>query len=236
MGRSAVTAKFVEEYGRDTPPPLEDGRLDAAAFHRNSGPILNVLRRVLGGQGGQGGHVLEIGSGTGQHIVAFSRALPALTWWPSDPKPVHRRSIEAWARHSGLGNVRPPVEIDAAARGWPLGQPGYPPTGDLAGIVCINVIHIAPWAVAEGVMAAAGRHLRRGGCLVLYGPYAMHGAHTADSNAAFDASLRAQDPQWGVRDTDDIAALAAANGLGVVETVAMPANNLTLVLSRDANA
>jgi SAM-dependent methyltransferase len=224
-----MVAKFVEEYGRDTPPAVDDGRLDAPAFHRNSGPILDVLIRFFSGQTG---HVLEIGSGTGQHIVTFARALPALTWWPSDPKPVHRRSIEAWRRHGGLVNVKPPVELDAASRDWPLGQPGYPPARDLAGIVCINVLHIAPWDVAEGLMAAAGRHLRPQGCLVLYGPYAVGGAHTAPSNAAFDASLRAQDPQWGVRDVDDIAALAAAHGLRLTETVQMPANNLSLVVSR----
>ena len=228
-----MVAKFVEEYGRNTAPALEDGRLDAPAFHRNSAPILDVLIRSLSGRTG---HVLEIGSGTGQHVVTFAHALPGLTWWPSDPRPVHRRSIEAWRRESGLVNVMPPVELDAALRDWPLGQPSYPPARDLTGIVCINVLHIAPWAVAEGLMAAAARHLRPDGCLVLYGPYSVGGSHTAQSNAAFDASLRARDPQWGVRDVDDIAALAAANGLTLAETAAMPANNLTLVISLEHTA
>jgi hypothetical protein len=227
-----MVAEFVEEYGRNAPAP-EDGRLDAPTFHRNSAPILDVLIRSFSGWTG---HVLEIGSGTGQHVVTFARALPGLTWWPSDLRPAHRRSIEAWRRHSGLVNVMPPVELDAASHHWPLGQPGYPPARDLAAIVCINVLHIAPWAVAEGLMAAAGRHLRVDGYLVLYGPYSVGGSHTAESNAAFDASLRAQDPQWGVRDTNDVAMLAAANGLKLAEAVQMPANNLSLVVSRSLNA
>jgi hypothetical protein len=125
-----------------------------------------------------------------------------------------------------------PVELDAAQTDWPLGTPGFPPDRGISAIVCINVLHIAPWAVAEGLMAAAGRYLAPDGRLILYGPYAVGGAHTAPSNAAFDASLRAQDPQWGVRDTDAIAALAVAHALTIAETVAMPANNLSLVISR----
>jgi SAM-dependent methyltransferase len=222
--------KFVVEYGKETPPAPDDGRLDAPAFHRNGAPIRAVLERVLAGRSG---HILEVGSGTGQHVLAFARALPRLTWWPSDPAPAHRRSIDAWRRASGLANVMAPVDLDAAQPAWPLGTSGFPPDTELAAILCINVLHIAPWAVAEGLFAAAARHLARDGHLILYGPYAMHGAHTAESNAAFDASLRTQDARWGVRDIDDIAALALANGLAVAETVPMPANNFTLVVSRE---
>ena len=225
-----MAPKFVVEYGKDTPPPLDDGRLDAPTFHRNCAPILAVLARVLGAHAG---HAVEVGSGTGQHVMAFARALPGLTWWPTDPKPAHRRSIEAWRRADGVANVMAPVDLDASRPDWPLGKPGFAPDHGISAVVCINVLHIAPWAVAEGLVAAAARYLRPDGHLILYGPYAVGGAHTAPSNAAFDASLRAQDPQWGVRDTDAIAALATAHGLKIAETVEMPANNLTLVLSVD---
>ena len=217
------------EFGK-TPQPSDDGRLDAPAFHRNCAPILAVLTRVLGGYGG---HAMELGSGTGQHILAFARALPGLTWWPTDPRPVHRRSIDAWRRQGGLANLMAPMDLDGSSQQWPLGTPGYPPGTGLAGIVCINVLHIAPWAVAEGLFAGAARHLGADGRLILYGPYAIGGTHTAPSNAAFDASLRAQDPQWGVRDLDDVTALAATHRLALAETIPMPANNLTLVLSQD---
>ncbi|MPZ55460.1 MAG: DUF938 domain-containing protein [Rhizobiales bacterium] len=225
-----MSPTFVVEFGKDTPPAGDDGRLDAPAFHRNCAPILGVMTRLLGGHEG---HAVEVGSGTGQHIIAFGSALPRLTWWPSDPSPAHCRSIEAWRRYSGLGNVMAPVVLDAAQRDWPLGRPGFPPDHGTSGIVCINVVHIAPWAVAAGLLAAAARTLRPDGRLILYGPYTIGGAHTAPSNAAFDASLRAQNPAWGVRDADDIAALAAANGLTLAEMVPMPANNLILVLSVD---
>jgi hypothetical protein len=224
-----MASRFVVEYGRDTPPAADDGRLDAPAFHRNRAPILAVLTSLFGARAR---HVLEVGSGTGQHIVSFAGALPALTWWPSDPKAAHRRSIEAWRRHAGCANVMTPVELDASQVAWPLGQPGFPPDGDLAGILCLNVLHIAPWSVAEGLMGAAARHLAADGRLILYGPYSVGGVHTAPSNVEFDASLRARDPRWGVRDTDAIAALAAGHGLAIVETIAMPANNLVLVASR----
>jgi hypothetical protein len=165
--------------------------------------------------------------------VSFAHALPDLVWWPSDLSPAHRRSIEAWRRDSGLGNVMAPVDLDASRPDWPLGKPGFPPAAGISGIVCINVLHIAPWGAAEGLLAAAARYLLPDGRLILYGPYRVGGAHTAPSNAAFDASLRAQDPRWGVRDTDDIAAVAAKNGLKIVEMIPMPANNLTLVLAHD---
>lgn len=204
-------------------------RLTSPAFARNGQPILDVLRHVLGNRRGE---VLEIGSGPGQHIAAFAAAMPMLIWWPSDPDPAHLASIEVWRDDCGCRNLMPPVALNAAAFDWPLGRPGYPPDGDLAAMLCINVVHIAPWAVAEGVLRAAGRFLAPDGCLILYGAYTRDGAHTAPSNAAFDAALKAQDPAWGVRDMADIAALADSNGLEIAETIAMPSNNFCLVLRR----
>ena len=215
----------------DTPSPRQMAadrpHLRSPAFERNARPILAVLRRVLADRTGD---VLEIGSGPGQHIVAFAAALPGLTWWPSDPDPAHLASIAAWRADGGLANLRPPVALDAAAARWPLGGPGQPPRRGLAALVAVNVLHIAPWAVAEGLFAMAGEALAADGRMVLYGPYARDGAHTGPGNAAFDAALRSRDPGWGVRDTADIAVLAGATGLELAEIVAMPADNLCLVL------
>ena len=145
------------------------------------------------------GDVLELGSGTGQHIAAFARRTPQLTWWPSDIYPSHLASIEAWRRHAGLANLRAPQRIDLADPAWTWtadGQAG----GTLAAMLCINVLHISPWRVSQNLIAGAGRLLRDGGRLFVYGPFMRDGAHTAPSNAAFDASLRAENPEWGVRD------------------------------------
>lgn len=207
---------------------VEDGRLDAPPFHRNHRPIIGVLARFLDGAGG---HAIEIGSGTGQHVVAFAEAFPGITWWPSDPLPAHRASIDAWRRHSGLANVEAPVVIDAAAD-WRLGEDGMPPDRRITAIVAVNVLQVAPWRSAEGLLAAAGRYLEATGRLFIYGPFARHGAHTSPGNQAFDASLRATDPAWGVRDVADVAAAAGGRGLALMEIVEMPANNLTLVLGR----
>jgi hypothetical protein len=199
-----------------------DGRLDAPAFHRNVEPVLAVLRRCLTGRSGD---ALEIGSGTGQHVVAFARALPALTWWPTDPHPAHRRSIDAWRADSGLANIRPAVSLDAVE--------GEPPARELSAIVSMNVIHIAPWRVCEGIMRIAGESLAPSGRMFLYGPFKRDGAHTAPSNAGFDAMLRRQDAEWGVRDLEAVAAAAAKRGLRIAEIVEMPANNQTLVFAPD---
>lgn len=204
-------------------------RLISPAFARNVQPILDVLRRVLEDRNGD---VVEIGSGPGQHVAAFAAAMPGLIWWPSDPDPRHLASIEAWREDCGHANLMLPVPLDATVSDWPLGRPGFPPNGDLAAILCINVVHIAPWAVAEGALRAAGRLLASDGRMILYGPYSRDGTHTAPSNAAFDAALKAQDPAWGVRDMADIATLACANGLEIAETIEMPSNNYCLVLRR----
>jgi hypothetical protein len=207
--------------------PTPARRLDAPAFHRNHRAISAVLARHLGGATGD---AVEIGSGSGQHVVAFAADFPGLGWWPSDPLSVHRASIDAWRLEAGAANIRPAVAIDAAAD-WRLGEPGMPPGRDLAAIVCINVLHVAPWAVAEGLLAGAGRHLARHGRLFVYGPFTRDGVHTAPSNAAFDASLRTADPAWGVRDVGRIETAARDRGLRLLEIADMPANNLTLVLA-----
>jgi len=198
-----------------------DGRLRAPATARNRAPIAAVLADWLPADG----RVLELASGTGEHAVHFAAAFPQLAWQPSDPDPQHRRSIEAYRRAEGSPNLLAPLDIDAAAAAWPL-------TAPVDAMVCCNMIHIAPWAAAEGLVAGAGRHLRAGGGLYLYGPFKRDGAHTAPSNAAFDASLRAQDPAWGIRDLEAVAALAVAAGLAAPRIVAMPANNLSLWLEK----
>lgn len=222
------STQHVSEYGKGgTPPPAADGRLDAAAFHRNHAPILAVLVRLLAGRGGD---VLEIGSGTGQHAVAFSRDLADVTWWPSDHLEGHLRSITAWREHAGLANLRPPARIDASQADWHLKSQGLPQT--FTAMFCANVIHIAPWPVAQGIFVAAGRHLEARGRLLLYGPFRRDGVHNSPGNEAFDEGLRRENPEWGVRDTAELAELAAKNGLRLAELIEMPANNALLVFSR----
>jgi SAM-dependent methyltransferase len=218
--------EFTVEFGKDGPPP-EDGRLDAAAFHRNHEAIAAVLDSFLLGKIG---NVLEIGSGTGQHAVAFASRLPSITWWPTDLNDNHLRSIAAWRAHAKLSNVQPPVRFDASEAEWPLAALGLP--AQFIAIFCANVIHIAPWTVAEGLFAGAGRHLAGGGRLFLYGPFKRDGAHNAPSNAAFDESLRGRNPEWGVRDTADLRALAAKNGIRLVQMSEMPSNNAILIFER----
>lgn len=217
--------EFVVEFDRRI--DAADDRLDAAAFHRNFEPMLAVLRRVLRDRSG---YVLEIGSGTGQHVVGFAEAMPQVTWQPTDLNPNHLKSIEAWRRQSGVVNVAPPFALDATDPDTWLGGTGRPPVQTLAAIVSMNVIHIAPWSVCEGILHIARRDLSNGGLLVLYGPFKRGGEHTAPSNAAFDASLRQENPLWGVRDVGEVE--EAAGGLRLGDIVEMPANNLTLVFER----
>jgi SAM-dependent methyltransferase len=217
-------AASVVEFGKT--PTEVDGRLDAAAFHRNHAPIWSVLAPLLGAAG----DVLELGSGTGQHAAAFARASPHITWWPSDPDPRHRASIAAWRAHAGLANLRAPMPIDLAEAHWPLAEHGAPDR--YLALFCANVVHIAPWRAAEGLFAGAGRHLAADGRLVLYGPFMRGGRHTAPSNADFDAGLRRANAEWGVRDIDALCRLADAAGLRLAEIADMPANNLVLVFAR----
>lgn len=191
----------------------------APATGRNREPILAVLRRVLADRG----LVLEIASGSGEHAVFFAAALPHLRWQPSDRDPSALASIEAWRADAGLPNLEAPLALDVSAAHWPLAR--------VDAIVCINLIHISPWSASVALFEGAARVLAAGAPLVTYGPYRFGGG-TAPSNEAFDASLRAQDPSWGLRDVDDLEALARASGFELEETVAMPANNHTLIWRR----
>ncbi|MGB8606219.1 DUF938 domain-containing protein [Bradyrhizobium sp.] len=222
-------AEYVLEFGKDGRPVEPDGRLDAPAFHRNHQAIRAILQKFLAGKSGD---VVEAGSGTGQHVVDFARHLPGITWWPSDLNEQHLKSIGAWRAHAGLPNIRPPLRIDLSDPTWCAEMHDGSGPGKLLAVFCANVIHIAPWRVAEGLFAGAGRYLQPDGRLFLYGPFKRDGEHTAISNAVFDSSLRDRDPEWGVRDVEDLEKLAAAAGLQLAETAEMPANNLTLVFAR----
>jgi hypothetical protein len=198
----------------------QDRRLYFPAAARNRQPILDVLKEHLPPRG----LALEVASGSGEHVVHFAQACPDLAFQPSDPDPAHRASIDAWTAALGLPNVRPAVDLDATAQKWPVAQANA--------VLCSNMIHIAPWAAAVGLVRGAGRIVPPGGVLYLYGPYKRGGRHTAPSNAAFDASLRAQNTTWGVRDLEAVADLAAAEGFAAPIIVEMPANNLSLVLKK----
>jgi SAM-dependent methyltransferase len=217
-------SRFTVEFSTQT-GGAADGRLDAPTFQRNHEPIWSVIGPWLSEQSGD---AVEIGSGTGQHVVAFAARTPRLTWWPSDIKDGHLRSIEAWRAHTAFANVRAPQRLDLTAPDW---QPAGP-AGPLAALLCINVVHISPWAVSQHLFAGAGRLLRPGGRLFLYGPFKRGGAHTAPSYAVFDARLRARDPALGVRDLDDLVALGGPAGLTLVEAAPMPANNFTVAFAR----
>ena len=199
---------------------LPDGRLVVASADRNRGPILNVLERVLP----KAGLVLEVASGTGQHVIHFAQALKGLSWQPTDMDAACRRSISAWLATAELANVRRPLDLDVRALPWRV------PTLDA--IVCLNLIHIAPWSVATALFAGAGLALRETGLLYLYGPYSVQGMHTAPSNAAFDSALRAENPEWGLRDFKEVESLAKDQGFDLAETIEMPANNFSVVFRK----
>jgi SAM-dependent methyltransferase len=193
----------------------------APATERNREPIREVLARELPASG----TVLEIASGSGEHAVAFARAFPGVTWQPSDPDERALESIAAWRAEAALPNLAAPVRLDATATPWPVERADA--------IVCINMVHIAPWEAALALFAGAARLLAPGALLFLYGPYRFGGAFTAPSNQAFDASLRSRDPRWGVRDVDDLRAAAAAQGFTLGQPIALPANNHVLLFRRD---
>jgi hypothetical protein len=226
-------ADYVVEFGKDGRRVEPDGRLDAPAFHRNHEAIRAVLLRFLADKSGD---VVEAGSGTGQHVVDFARHMPGITWWPSDYNEQHLKSIAAWRAYANLPNIRPPLRIDLSDPAWcPEMHDGSGPKNLLA-VFCANVIHIAPWRVAEGLFAGAGRYLPADGRLFLYGPFKRGGKHTAVSNAVFDTSLREGNPEWGVRDIEALEKLAGNAGLALVEIAEMPANNLILVFERPKSA
>jgi SAM-dependent methyltransferase len=202
---------------------LTDGRWFAPAAERNQAPILEVLARELP----PSGLVLEIGSGTGQHVARFAKSVPKLTWQPSDPDVAFRRSIEQWIEFEHLANVNLPLALDVRLQPWPIAAADA--------IVCINMVHVAPWAAALALFDGARRVLARDHLLFLYGPFRRAGQHTAPSNAKFDADLRAHDPEWGLRDIEALATVANDTGLILADTIAMPANNFSLIFrKRDA--
>jgi len=196
-------------------------RLQYPATQRNRDAILDVLRGVFP----PSGLVLEIASGSGEHIVHFANALPSLTFQPSDPEDAARLSIAAWTAETGLSNIRPALAIDVRREPWPIAQADA--------MLCINMIHISPWEATTALMRNAGRILSPGAPLYLYGPYRHQGVVTADSNEAFDADLKSRNPQWGLRQLDEVAALAHAAGFSGPRVTPMPANNLSVVFRKN---
>jgi hypothetical protein len=199
----------------------EDARLYAPAAARNREPILNVLRRRLPSRG----LVLEVASGSGEHVAHFAQSSgPDLIFQPSDPDSDARASIDAWAAALDVSNIRPAIDLDATSDRWPISHADA--------VVCINLIHIAPWAAAVGLIRGAAAILPIGGVLFLYGPYRRDGCHTAPSNEAFDRDLRRRNPAWGVRDLQAVAALGEVHGFAQPAIEEMPANNLSVIFRR----
>ena len=200
---------FVFEAGAEV-------KRHAPATERNRDVIAQTLARVLPTEG----LVLEVASGTGEHVVHFAKMFPALTWQPSDPDPIALASINAWRADSNVPNVRPAMLLDASAD-WPIAQADA--------VVCINMTHISPWAATVGLLRNAARLLPQSAVLFIYGPYNQRDVPLADSNAAFDAALRQQNALWGLRFVEDIAAEANVSGLHLDLVIDMPANNLSLI-------
>ena len=199
----------------------QGARTASPAAERNKQPILDVLQRQLP----KTGTVLEIASGTGQHVVHFAAGLPNLTFQPSDPDPAAVAAISFLRHQSGLSNIRAPLLLDVCAQPWALPAP-------IAAIVNCNMVHISPFAASQALFAEAGHRLPEQGVMVMYGPFRHHGEFTAESNQAFDESLKSRNPAWGIRDVDEMAALANDNHLHLAETIEMPANNHCLVFHR----
>ncbi len=198
-------------------PAAEGGRRSAPAALRNREPIADVLREWLP----ERGLVLEVASGTGEHAVHFARSFPSLEWQPSDTHANALSSIRGWREQAGLPNLREPIEIDASSPDWPIESAEV--------VLNINMAHISPWVASLGLIAGAARVLPNGGSLALYGPWLKDGVETAASNLAFDADLKARDPDWGLRRVEDFADAAAAEGFELAEWRPMPANNLMLL-------
>lgn len=197
-----------------------DGKWSIPAAERNKDPILGVLARVLPRRG----LVLEIASGTGQHVMHFAKALPDLTWQPSDSDAELRESVGLRIQEERRANVNWPIDLDVTKVPWPL------QTADA--VVAINLIHVAPWSATLALFEGAKALLSPQGVLFLYGPYRRHGQHTSKSNQQFDSDLHAQDSEWGLRDLEAVSEAAASSGFVLTEIVAMPANNFSLVFRR----
>lgn len=207
---------------RSAPRDLTAEALVSSAAERNAPAILEVLKAHLPTRG----RVLEVAAGSGQHAAAFAAALPGLDWTPSDPSAEARASIEAWRAKSGAANLRPALALD-------LLDEASCPQDAFDAVICINMVHISPWSATEGLMRLAEARLTRpGGLLYLYGPYREAEVPLAPSNAAFDDSLKARDPAWGLRDRGEVEALARSHGLALTLRRAMPANNLSLIFRR----
>ena len=203
-----------------------DQRLFFPATERNRGPIGDLLSQLLPASGA----VLELASGSGEHAVCFQQRFPHLLWQASDPDPHHRASIDAWIQYQGLGQVMPfALDLDVGLRPWPLSREMR---SAVKAVVCINLLHISPTHCTTAVLEESSLLLPSGAPLIIYGPFMRNGAHTSESNAAFDQALRQRNPQWGLRDLTVLTSMAAGSGLKLDDVVAMPANNLTLVLRR----
>ena len=198
----------------------KSARLDFPSTGRNAEPILEVLKTLLPAEG----LVVEVASGSGQHAARFALEFPDLIWQPTDKDPDHRRSIVAGSE--GLCNVLKPLDLDTTASDWPAGRANA--------VICINMIHIAPWSAGLGLLAGAGRILEPGEALYLYGPYMIDGAHTSESNARFDADLKSRHPSWGLRNLADVVSAALDAELKLDRTVEMPANNLSVIFRKSA--
>lgn len=196
-------------------------RLKYPATARNRDPILSVLKRFLPHEG----HVLEIASGSGEHVVHFAQHYPRLVWQPSDLDPACLKSIQGWIDHHSLENILPPLSLDTTIKdNWPENR--------LDALICINMVHISPWEATKGLFQKAGELIGADGFLYLYGPYRRNGEHTAPSNIEFEHWLKAKDPRFGVRDLEEVEGEAAKNGLSLHEIIDMPANNFSLVFQR----
>lgn len=207
----------------DGEEPIGAKRYAPAAL-RNRDPIAATLRGILP----QSGRIVEVASGSGEHIVHFARAFPQLEWQPSDPDAACRASIAEWTREAGLENIVAPIDLDAAAPDWPVERADA--------VICINMIHISPWPATEGLMAGAGHLLAPGAPLYLYGPFRIQGRPTAPSNDAFDVSLRNRNSDWGLRDLTDVERAAARAGFVRERIIDMPANNISVIFRKMAKA
>ena len=204
----------------ETAEVMGDGRIVSPSAERNKGPIAEILMRYLPAQG----EVLEVSSGTGQHVLHFAQAMPHIRWQPTERDADARKSIASWLSQTPAPNVSAPLPLDVHDAIWPA--------HDVAAVVCINMIHIAPPSATVALLRGAGNVIAPGGILFLYGPYRRQGRHTSPSNEAFDAQLKARNPEWGVRNLEDVVQLAGSVGFELEQTHDMPANNLVVVFRK----